>query len=346
MSKKKIGLIVNPTAGTKKKARDSEEVILKLGEKAPEYKIVHLSDDTYELASQNAKNAVESGELAALIVVGGDGLVHLGFNAVVNTDVPLGIVPSGSGNDFVRSLHIPTNDIAKVVNGIIAGLREQAVLRVDAGHLQSIDDKQQPTGAVDKYFASILATGLDADIAIATNESAVKGNFFAYRYHTFSHIARMYTYDMRVSFKGVPVHEPLNKIWNAETDETAGKELDYVIEGDTTFVCVANSQYYGGGVKIAPDADITDGYFRVVYADKLSAPSAVVAFMKARSGNHLPHAHIGEYKTNRVILESRSGNVPTSISDGETAGQLPLLVTMASRAVPVLLHPKAFQQFG
>src|SRR5450759_3708829 len=83
------------------------------------HKLVNLSGSSIEQATEHARQAVVEG-LDALVVVGGDGTVHLGANVVAGTSLPLGIVAAGSGNDLARGLGLPRHDIERAVAAINA----------------------------------------------------------------------------------------------------------------------------------------------------------------------------------------------------------------------------------
>src|SRR5690606_4206601 len=85
------------------------------------HEILDLTADDLTGAELHARQAVVDG-LDALVVVGGDGMVHLGVNVVAGTDLPLGIVAAGSGNDIARSMGLPLHDVRASVAAIERGL--------------------------------------------------------------------------------------------------------------------------------------------------------------------------------------------------------------------------------
>src|SRR5690606_10062560 len=95
-----FGVVVNPTSGLGRGRSVGEQTVAALRERGHE--VVDLSRDSADEARAAARRAVAQG-LDALVVVGGDGIVNLGVNVVAETDVPLGIVAAGTGNDVARS---------------------------------------------------------------------------------------------------------------------------------------------------------------------------------------------------------------------------------------------------
>ena len=84
-----------------------------------------LTGETPEAALDQARQAVVDG-LDALVVVGGDGVVHLGANVVAGTDLPLGIVAAGSGNDIARAADLPMHDVSAAVHALEQAWRPAA----------------------------------------------------------------------------------------------------------------------------------------------------------------------------------------------------------------------------
>jgi diacylglycerol kinase (ATP) len=91
----------------------------------------------------------------ALVVVGGDGVVHLGVNLVAGTDTPLGIVPAGTGNDIARALDLPIDDVTKAAD---------AVLRATPRVIDAARHVPDDGGAGSGWFAGVLGAGFDAKV--------------------------------------------------------------------------------------------------------------------------------------------------------------------------------------
>ncbi|WP_420114618.1 diacylglycerol/lipid kinase family protein, partial [Pseudactinotalea sp.] len=105
-----LGIVVNPAANGNRGSGPGAGVIREL--RAAGHDVTDLSAGSAEAALQHAHTAchAESGRPDALVVVGGDGMVHLGVNATAGTDVPLGLVAIGSGNDFARNVGLPAHN--------------------------------------------------------------------------------------------------------------------------------------------------------------------------------------------------------------------------------------------
>ena len=122
---RRLGLVINPTAGKGRGEKVGQQVVDLLDSEG--YQVLNLSGNTATLALEHVRRAMKDG-LDALIVVGGDGMVHLGVQAVAGTDVPLGIVAMGTGNDFAQLIGLPVHDTQEAVSAL-----DQALAAEDAG---------------------------------------------------------------------------------------------------------------------------------------------------------------------------------------------------------------------
>ena len=122
----RIGLVINPTAGKNTGARIGREAASLLA--AAGHEIVDLSAMDGAHAAERARGAIADRTVDCIVVAGGDGMVHLGVNLVAGTDMPLGIIAAGTGNDNARELGFAVRDSAKAVERITHG----ATRRVDA----------------------------------------------------------------------------------------------------------------------------------------------------------------------------------------------------------------------
>lgn len=140
--KRKVLFIVNPVSGGKKKTAFNKQVLetLDLSKFEPTFRITERSGDGYELA----KKAVES-SFDAVIAVGGDGTINEVGSALIGTDVPLGIIPEGSGNGLALYLGIPMHEA-----GAIRRINRFETMCVDTGKVN------------DKSFINIAGIGFDA----------------------------------------------------------------------------------------------------------------------------------------------------------------------------------------
>ncbi|WP_156305313.1 diacylglycerol/lipid kinase family protein [Sphingobacterium endophyticum] len=145
MRKKRILFVINPVSGGKKKTTFNKQVleVLDLNRFDPTFKVTDHANHGFELA----KSAIEEG-YDAVIAVGGDGTINEIGSALVGSNVPLGIVPEGSGNGLALYLGIPMNESA-------------ALRRINRFESVSID-----CGKVgDRSFFNIAGIGFDASVS-------------------------------------------------------------------------------------------------------------------------------------------------------------------------------------
>ncbi len=286
----------NPTAGrgrAKEHGNGACELLRAQGHQVEE---VTGADAAESL--DRARQAVRDGA-EVLVVVGGDGMVHLGVNAVAGSPTSLAVVACGTGNDVATSLGLPVHDLPEAVRTVTAG----ATRRIDAVR------QTEPAGA-DRWFAGVLCGGFDAVV----NERANRWRWPKGRLR----------YDLAIA-RELPVFHPLP--YELELD---GERW----QTDAMLVAVGNGPRYGGGMQIAPDASFDDGLLDVVVVGRLSIPGLVRAFPKLYSGELVHHPAVTVRRARTVRLSTPG---ITAYADGERFGALPLSVEVVPGAVTVLV---------
>jgi diacylglycerol kinase (ATP) len=300
-----LGVVVNPTAGKGRGTQAGRQVHELL--RARGHKVEDLSAATLAQATDRARAAAVQG-LDALVVVGGDGMVHLGVNVVAGTGLPLGIVAAGTGNDIARTLALPRGDVeasvAAVEHGLLDGPR-----RVDAVRVGS------PEHAAHEWYLGVLSCGFDAAINARANEMTWPRGSGRYVRALAAELSRFRPFGYRVTLD--------DQVW-----ESAG-----------TLVAVANVPWIGGGLKIAPDAEIDDGLLDVVVAGPFSKAGVVKIFPGIYQGKHVGHPSVDVMRSRSVLIEPLTdlgALPPAAFADGERIGPLPLRVTVDPGALSVL----------
>src|SRR5690606_3233726 len=153
---KKLVVAINPSASFGSTRDVGPAVVQTL--RAMGHEVTSLTEPDFEQLLDSARAALKK-KPDALIVIGGDGMVNLGTNLVAGTKVPLGIIPSGTGNDMARALGIPHDDTEAAVRVLDAALAA-GPRTIDAGLIRWTDAE---TGAADqRWFACALSAGFDA----------------------------------------------------------------------------------------------------------------------------------------------------------------------------------------
>lgn len=299
-----VGVIVNAAAGS----HDGVAVGRRVHEllKAAGHTVEDFSAPTLAQATDRARAAATAG-LSGLVVVGGDGAVHLGANVVAGTHLPLGIVPAGTGNDIARALRVP-HDVDRAVADIVAALatRPRTLDAVRVG---------RPDATAYEWFLGVLSCGFDAQVNATANAYRWPSGHLKYVRGVLSELPRFHPYGYRVKMD--------DAVW-----ESAG-----------SLVAIANMAWIGGGLKIAPDADPEDGLLDVVVAGPFSRRGVVGIFPKLYSGSHVGHSNITLFRTRSVTVEPFADfgpHPPVAFADGERIGPLPLRLEVVPGALRVL----------
>lgn len=151
-----VGVVINPAAAGGRARGVGERVLAHLRGRG--LRVENLSQPTAELALKRAKDAAD--RIRALIVVGGDGVVHLGVNALAETGVPLGIVACGSGNDLARALELPVGQPARAVGVVVNGID---------GAARAIDGMRVSHGLGQEWALGVVSVGIDAAVNARAN---------------------------------------------------------------------------------------------------------------------------------------------------------------------------------
>jgi lipid kinase, YegS/Rv2252/BmrU family len=316
-----VAVLRNPTAGRGRQRGNVAAALRALAEAG--HVVKTLDATTRDEAAAATRRAVDDG-VDALVVIGGDGTVHIGLQAVAGTGVALGIVPAGTGNDFARSLGVPV-DLAAAGRAIAQALDEGRRTTVDLARITP-GLTGEPDGAPGRsswWFGAVLAAGFDALVNERANAMRwPKGR----RRYDLAVLAELISMD--------PRH------YRVTLDD------DTVLEQPACLVAVGNTPSYGGGLRMCPDADPTDGLLDVIVADPVGRLTLIRLYPSVFRGAHVHHPAVHRFRTRRVTIESRprpaaarrgpraAADVIVGYADGERIGPLPLTVT----AVPDALH--------
>lgn len=193
----------------------------------------------YEI-KQNKVNGIPTEEALQdgsdlLICAGGDGTINHTAQKIIQTSIPLGIIPLGSGNGLARTLRIPLD-----MDASIAQFKEPKITKIDTGKVNG-----------DLFLISV-GFGLDADIAHDFEKTYVRGMFP----YIVSGIRRFFSEELETY-----------RITDLDTKESW--------EGTALVTCVTNSEQFGGGAIVAPGASPTDGYLELLEGLSVSFPEAL-----------------------------------------------------------------------
>jgi diacylglycerol kinase (ATP) len=197
-----------------------------------------------------------------LVVCGGDGMVHLGAQAVATTGTRLGIVPTGTGNDVARYFDLPRKDPLAAAD------------RVIAGRTRTVDLAR--SGA--SYFVTVLAAGFDAIVNERANAMTWPRGQMRYNLATLLELRTFeplpYTLDLDGSTRRV----------------------------EAMLVAVGNGPSFGGGLRITEGAVLDDGLLDVVVIKTMTKPDLVRTYPKLFKGTHVTHPQYEHHRVRRVTV--------------------------------------------
>lgn len=305
-----LGVISNPTAGSGRGAKWSAQALALLAARG--HKIRDLSRGSWAASLDHARERHR--DLDALIVVGGDGMVHLGIQACAETSMPLGIIAAGSGNDNAASLGLPIHDIAASIDSIEAGL-DGEIARIDLGRADGPGVAERKGR---RYFAGVLSLGVDAAVADYASRMTWPRGPLRYKVATAIELPRFKPYGVSIEVDG--------KKWQQRC----------------TLVAVANSPMFGGGLKVSPHSSVVDGQLELLLAEPMARRDIVKIFPKLNDGSHIDDPRVRVVRAKRVRIGPSSPDdnpgapLPPGSADGELVGAVPLDVRVAPGALRVL----------
>ncbi|WLQ06680.1 diacylglycerol/lipid kinase family protein [Arthrobacter oryzae] len=270
-------------------------------------RVVVLRKASYDRLETAVREALAAG-CDALVVVGGDGMVHLGINALAGPGapygaVPLGIVPSGTGNDMARALGLPLNDAVAACERIQEALKTGGRL-IDAGRVTG--------NGTTRWFAGVVSAGFDAAVNERANAWRWPRGKSRYNLAMLRELATFKPIDYTVTADGETWHQ------------------------GAMLISVANGQSIGGGMKVTPDALLDDGFLDLFIVGPLTRARFLAVFPKVFSGRHTGHQAVHIRQVRRVELSAVS---VVAYADGERIGPLPLIVEVVPGAIRVLAVP-------
>jgi diacylglycerol kinase (ATP) len=313
-------VIVNPEAagGTTRRAwpKIASELASRLGPFTP--KFTTQPGEGIELAASAARKGTK-----LIIACGGDGTISEVANGILSVggDSELGILPSGTGGDFRKTISIPTRtaDAASI-------LRNGQTRLIDVGKVTYTRDDGELES---RYFLGVASFGLSADVIARVKEGGpdwlpTRGPKWLTGRASFA-VAMLQTAAKTAATRVV-----------VQLDDDPARYLT------VANLCIANARYFGGGRKIAPDAKLADGKFDVICIGDLGAARILTNAPRLYLGTHLSLNDVGHALANRVIARPADKDQRIDIEvDGEIPGHLPATFQILPRALRVRCPRKA-----
>lgn len=261
-------------------------------------------------APGDATRAVRSalgGGYRSIVVVGGDGTLNEVVNGFfdpsgtpIGNDAMLALVPSGTGGDFRRAAAIPGK-----LRSAVHLIASRSTRRIDVGRIDF-------AGGQRRFFINIADCGMGGEVVARVNRSARKGG--------------------GVRGSAIFLTASLSSLWRY-TSRVASIDIDGTrTERDVRSVVVANGQYFGGGMRVAPGAELDDGLFDVVIIGETGRIRALSGIPSLYGGRHVKRPEVEVHRA-RVVHVSCAGSPLLFDVEGEQVGMTPAMMTCLPRAI-------------
>jgi len=300
---KRIVVAINPSASFGKGRNVGPAVITSL--RGMGHVVEPLVEDDYFSLMESGRRAVAT-KPDAFVVVGGDGMVNLGTNLVAGTKVPLGIVPSGTGNDMARALGIPFKNTEEAIR-ILADALGRKPRAIDAG--RATHAHRETGERTQTWFACLVSAGFDAIVNERANSWTYPKGPSRYNLALIYELAKLKPITYRLTLDGV--------------QSTFQASL----------ITVANGRSLGGGMLVTPNAKVDDGLLDVLIVQKLSRLSFLRVFPRVYKGEHITDPRVSITHAKHVIVDADG---ISATADGETLGPLPAEIAIVPGALLIL----------
>ncbi|TDO78284.1 YegS/Rv2252/BmrU family lipid kinase [Halanaerobium saccharolyticum] len=304
---KKIIAVVNPAAAGGK--------AVKIWPKKNEYFKQEFSNFE-EIYTREPGEAVKFAQKAVeenydyIMSVGGDGTVNEIINGILSAEkkelrTKLIIYPLGTGSDLSRTLNLPTN-----IEDFIDLVKQEKSRSVRVVEADFFNYQQQKTK---RYFLNIADCGMGAEVAKKLNESKK-------------------TIDGSLSYL-IKIFQTLFNYQNKEVKVEADNKLLY--QGKIRSVIIAQGNYFGGGIKIAPEAGLFSDKLNLVLLKDFSKLGIILNLIKAYKGKHLSHSLVESHQVEKIKISSQE-RVELEL-DGESVGICDSSFKISEKEIEILI---------
>jgi len=295
----RVTVLTNPMSGHGNAPHAAERAITRFQERGVDVVAIVGRDAAH---ARELADAAVGGGADALIVVGGDGVIRLALQALARTDIPLGIVPAGTGNDHAREYRLPTGDPDAAVDVILAGHTET----VDLGLIRGAD-------GTNTWFGTVAATGFDSLVSDRVNRMRWPHGRMRYNLAMVAELSRLRLLPFRMVFDG-----------------------EREISTELTLAAFGNTRSYGGGMLICPDADHADGLLDITMVHSASRTRLIRLFPTVFKGTHVNLPEVTTDRARTVTVDSPGIN---AYADGDFVCPLPAELSAVPGALKILCPP-------
>jgi YegS/Rv2252/BmrU family lipid kinase len=261
-------------------------------------------------ATEIARSVLKDGT-ELVIGVGGDGTMNEIANGfydeaiLINPEARLGILPSGTGCDLIRSLNIPNR-----LKGALEVITQGPAQAIDVGRVtfRAADGKTQK-----RFFLNIADFGIGGDVVHQVNTRRLERKASSYVRCLVSTMIRYKNKRVRIRIDG--------------------REL---ARGEYLIGAVANGRVFGKGMKVAPGARLDDGLFDAVLVRGMKFMEFCRSGWRLMNGTHIRHPKVEVIRGRRVEAEPEDDEPVLLDVDGDQLGTLPAVFEILPRSLPVI----------
>ncbi len=256
-----VAVLINPGAGGGRSRVVGERVVDVLRRRGVETRVLlgRSAEESTRLAAAAAGSGID-----AMLVCGGDGTISVALQAIAGSEVTLGVVPCGRGNDMARSWGLPVSSPARALSVVLAG------------HRRTFDLAR----AGDRWFGAVLATGFDSKVNDRSNRMRWPSGRLRYDLAMIAELASFRPQRYRL--------------------ELDGQQLEL----DAMLVAVGNGPSYGGGMRICPGASQTDGLLDVTVVSRMGRARLMRLFPSVYSGRHIRRHEVLTFRARTVTVDA------------------------------------------
>lgn len=292
----RVTMLTNPAAGHGNARHAAERALARFQQRSVD--VNHLVGADARQARQLLDEALAAGT-DAVVVAGGDGVISLALQALALGEVPLGIVPAGTGNDHAREYGLPTGDPEAAADVVVDGWTET----VDLGHIA-------PDNAAPSWFGTVMAAGFDSLVSDRVNRMRWPHGRMRYNLAMVAEISKLRLLPFRLTF-----------------------DDDEPLEVDLTLAAFGNTRSYGGGMQICPGADHGDGLLDVTMVHSGSRTKLIRLFPTVFKGTHVNLDEVSTRRAAAIRVECPGIN---AYADGDFVAPLPVTVSAVRGALQIL----------
>ena len=256
-------LVINPTSGSGIGATIGDRVAAFLRARNVEHQIIS-GTSANSVAHNLAEFLANFPKCSGVLAVGGDGLAHIVLQITTPAQIPLAVIPAGTGNDFVRSLGWSLEDLDSYLEAVLS----TPPTSIDLGLVNG------------QWFGAVLSTGFDSMV----NERA----------NTMSWPKGPMKYNAAIAIE-LPRFKPRH--YEITLDDRS-------ISTEAMLIAVANGRSYGGGMLVCPDADIEDSLFDVMVLHPVSKIEFLKVFPRVFKGTHVTHPAVEIVRSTSVKISA------------------------------------------